>query len=76
MTLRRPGNFIDLATVVSQRDRTSAVTIFSFLAFFLGLADLIGVGIKRDHQFTPDYETVSSAAVCCAGSIHLPYVTA
>jgi hypothetical protein len=47
-----------------------------FLSFFLGLADLIGVGIKRDHQLTPVYETVSSASVCGAGSIHLPYVTA
>src|SRR5205814_7603508 len=39
MTLKRSGSFIDLAGMHSQRDRTSAVTIFSFLAFFLGLAD-------------------------------------
>jgi hypothetical protein len=70
MTLRRPGNFINPASVVSQRDRTSAVTIFSFLAFFLGLADRSAAGSKRNQQLTPDYETVSSAAVCCTGSIH------
>jgi hypothetical protein len=30
------------------------VVFFSFFGLFSRLADLIGVGIKRDHQFTPD----------------------
>jgi hypothetical protein len=47
-----------------------------FLAFFVGLTDQprSAVGSKRDQPSTLGYETVSSAAVCCAESIDFPYV--
>jgi hypothetical protein len=46
----------------------------AFLVVFFGLFSRIdrptAVGSKCDHQFTPDYETFSSAAGYRTGSMH------